>query len=287
MMVVADVGVLTSWSRTIKSDNTRRAYIQGLNDLVAASCKGLDLVTRGDVLAWVEGMRSSGLSEGTIHVRLCGANSYFKAAGKGNPLEGKSIRRKVGRYAESRFLSVEDARRMLGCIRRDSVSGMRDYALVLGYLVLGRRNSEWRTARACDFEDGDGIHFRWSGKGHVGERIGIPAQVWNALRAYVDASGGRGPYDFIFLSREGREMSSRRVGQIVTRYAQIAGIGGRLRVHDLRHTAAMLWRKAGADVEELREFLGHSSLNTTQVYLHRMEGVSSKRSEDVERLLGV
>jgi integrase len=52
-------------------------------------------------------------------------------------------------------------------------------------------------------------------------------------------------------------------------------------VHDLRHTAARLRREAGADVEEIREFLAHSSLAVTQVYLHRLERKSDHRAEDV------
>lgn len=287
-----DIDVLDAWLRQLRTDNTRRAYSQGLEHLVITTGKRITDINRHDLALWVDGMRMEQVTEPTIHLRLCAVSSFFRyAVEQGtiqvNPTVGRSFRHRIGRYAQSRFLSVEDAKRMLGGIQRDTVSGMRDYALILGYLVLGRRNSEWRTARVCDFEDGDGIHFRWSGKGHEGERIGIPAQVWIALQAYVQASGGRGTYDFIFLSRQGREMSSRRIEQIVQRYAQKAGIVGRLRVHDLRHTAAMLWRQAGADVEELREFLGHVSLNTTQIYLHRLEGVSVKRSSEVENMLNL
>jgi len=74
---------------------------------------------------------------------------------------------------------------------------------------------------------------------------------------------------------------------MVARYAGLAGIGGRVRVHDLRHTAAMLRRLAGADVEEIRDFLRHSSLATTQVYMHRMAGITDTRMAGVVSLLKV
>ena len=64
-------------------------------------------------------------------------------------------------------------------------------------------------------------------------------------------------FDYIFLDRKGsKPITSRRMLDIVKYYARLAGVEGNLRVHDLRHTAAMLRRQAGADAEETAQFPG-------------------------------
>jgi site-specific recombinase XerD len=49
----------------------------------------------------------------------------------------------------------------------------------------------------------------------------------------------------------------------------------------------MLRREAGADVEEIRDFLGHSDLKTTQIYLHRIERFENQRGNEVCKMIAV
>ena len=64
-----------------------------------------------------------------------------------------------------------------------------------------------------------------------------------------------------------------RWGGGLKRYARLAGLRiDSLHVHTLRHTASMLRRAAGDDVQEISDFLGHSSLAITQIYLQAVEG---------------
>jgi site-specific recombinase XerD len=68
-------------------------------------------------------------------------------------------------------------------------------------------------------------------------------------------------------------ISAYEVGRRLKRYGRLAGLRiDNLHVHTLRHTAAMLRREAGDDVQEISEFLGHSSLAITQIYLQAVEG---------------
>jgi integrase len=117
--------------------------------------------------------------------------------------------------------------------------------------------------------------------------INVPEDLWAVLNNYISETGGRGFDDYIFRNRFGGPLSSRGIGEIVNKRARQAGISGKVRVHDLRHTAAMLRREAGADVEEIRTFLGHSSLLTTQVYLHRLKRSEDQRGRKVFKLITV
>ena len=77
--------------------------------------------------------------------------------------------------------------------------------------------------------------------------------------------------DYIFLNRWGRPLSSQAVRNIVTKYCDMAGISRNITPHAFRHTFASLLLEEGVDIKYIQEFLGHSSINTTQIYLHTSE----------------
>lgn len=292
------------WIDSRRSENTKRAYLQAVDDFRTVCQVKLRDAERADFLEWRNDMKDRNLKPATISSRLGALNSFFQYANteflvnvngqqlplvEVNPVPLRTLRPKFKSYANSRALTVAEVKKILEQPDKSKVLGMRDFVLMAGYIILGRRNTEWRLARSMDFEMRDGgIFFRWSGKGKTDELINVPDELWSVLQKYIQLSGGRGMHDYIFLDRDRQHpLSSKRVGDIVKRYARKATISGNIRVHDLRHTAAMLRREAGADVEEIREFLGHSSLTTTQIYLHRIHGVQNERGGAVCKLISI
>lgn len=279
---------IEEWLESRGSDNTRRSYDYALNEFLEIFWKRPEAMTREDVRKYAQILKERGLKPTTISARLGAISSFYTFLVDEchlmdhNPAEMRSIRPKVTRYIDSRALTTADCKKLLAQCDLNTVLGLRDFVMLSGYLILGRRNTEWRTARTVDFELRDeGYYFRWTGKGKS-DLVSVPMQLWDLLCRYVDATGGRGVYDHVFLNRFGKgPMSDRNVNRILHYRAKQAGISGRIRVHDLRHTAARLRREAGADVEEIRDFLAHSSLAITQIYLHRLEKNSDKRADEV------
>ena len=73
----------------------------------------------------------------------------------------------------------------------------------------------------------------------------------------------------LFISRDNRRISTRGVQKMVDTKLKAAGLdSSRYSPHKLRHTAATLMLKNGVDTRALQEVLGHSNLNTTQIYTH-------------------
>jgi site-specific recombinase XerD len=283
---------ITEWLESRGSDNTRRSYKYALNEFLEIFWKRPEAMTREDVRKYAQVLKNRGLKASTINARLGAISSFYSFVVDEyhlmdhNPAEMRSLRVKVKQYAKSRALTTGEVKRLLGSMDLETTNGLRDYALLLGYLNLGRRNSEWRLARICDFEmAGNEMFYRWSGKGQVDNIDNVPKKLWQVINRYVAASGGRGIYDYIFLNRFGQPISARGVGRTLEKYVKLARITGKVRVHDLRHTAAMLRRQSGADVEEIREFLRHSSLVTTQIYLHRLERVVDRRAKSVFEMI--
>lgn len=105
--------------------------------------------------------------------------------------------------------------------------------------------------------------------------VGIPAltviERWqrDGRPVLVDAAGtAHGADDALFLGVRGGRLGDRAVRTLVDRHAAEAGISRHISPHTLRHSAATHLVEGGADLRSVQDFLGHSSLATTQIYTH-------------------
>lgn len=289
--------------------HTRRSYELAIRDLERECGRCALEVGREEIARWVAGMAGS-VADSTINQRLAAVSSYLTFAeemGVGSAPRLKALRRRVNPYGKSNYLRAEQARALLDCINRESVQGSRDYALFLMFLATGRRSAEIRQLRWGDFStDGGRWFYRWVGKGRKGGVRECPVEVWEAIVVWLNRSGRlvhMQDEDYIFtaISRSatrlpgvlegwlpGREpLSMQAVSQLLRRYARKAGIGGRVHIHMLRHSAAMLRKEAGDDVLIIQDFLGHSTVAVTQVYLHQLEQRLDVSWIRVREMLGV
>ncbi len=85
--------------------------------------------------------------------------------------------------------------------------------------------------------------------------------------------------DWVFLSRGGRRLRREAIWELVKKYAVIAGISPKASPHTFRHSFATHLLAGGADLRQVQEMLGHSSIATTQIYTH----VDQSRLKKVHR----
>ena len=303
--------VFDLWLKSRGSDNTRQAYRIAWKQLKVYCGKEPGDLERIDVARWAEALREQQLSPETINQRLAAISSFYTYAKKTIGGDGMVIRNPVKAVArpkreafrKARYLVVEEVRALLRAIPQYTMQGKRDYALFLMYLATGRRNGEIRKLKWSDFETQNGrVWYRWRGKGKQ-RKDECPGIVWDAIKRFVDARGiGEDGYVFTPLSdnatrlanvskrswSKDRPLSACMVGKLLKKYCRLAGLDAeRVTVHTLRHTAAMLRKQAGDDLEGISAFLGHSSLAVTQVYLHKLEGQEDHTWAKVGSLLGL
>jgi integrase len=317
---VADDTALTDmeWARAYdlwlrdKAGNTRRAYERAWDDLCAFAEKAPAAILGADVQDWAEDLAARGLAAASISLQLSAISSFYRFAcqrylvrdGRGEgPLHGYNPAAAVPRptveaYAGAAFLDSRELAALLGAIGRDTVAGKRDYALFLGYVLTGRRNSEWRAIRWGDLRGrGARIYYTWRGKRTEHAVNELPPPVWEAIRDYLEAAGrltAIGPDDFVFTSLSdraarlpnvdgaacegGHPLSAGEVNRLLRKYARRAGLGQRrVHVHVLRHSAAMLEEEVaagtpGAGLAGISAFLGHADPKTTMRYLRHLRG---------------
>lgn len=109
---------------------------------------------------------------------------------------------------------------------------------------------------------------RVMGKGRKERIVPVGRKAIDALKIYLkerkDVDGG----DPLFINRRGGRLSARSVGRLIKKYSLVSGIYRKISPHTLRHSFATHLLNGGADIREIQEMLGHSSLSTTQRYIH-------------------
>lgn len=178
-----------------------------------------------------------------------------------------------------RVIGLTDVRRLFRHVYglRDSAGlsehGMRsisrDVAILELLFASGMRVAELSGIKATDVNLNPGC-IRITGKGDRERLIPICGDApRDALLEHVrglEAVGGNNPH--FFLNRHGRRYSEQSVRFMLRKHARNAGIAVRVTPHMLRHTVATLLLGNGMDIRYIQQLLGHSSIVTTQIYVH-------------------
>ena len=167
-----------------------------------------------------------------------------------------------------RYLEEEECERLLAAC--DGPFMYRDYCILMLFLSCGLRISELVSINLQDvYED----HVRVLGKGNKERIVFFAEGCREALDDYLAVRDNgkikESDKDALFISQKNGRFGVRGVQQMVERKLLEAGLDStRFSPHKLRHTAATLMLKNGVDTRSLQEVLGHSNLNTTQIYTH-------------------
>jgi integrase/recombinase XerC len=255
-----------------------------------------ETVTPAHVLAWAHGIGASGRepSSATVGARIACLSSFYRFLirmniATGNPCDALERPRSVQSVA--RGLNADEVRRLLAVVP-DTVAGRRDRALLLTFVLTGRRRSEVIDLTAGDISlEGDTAFYNYRGKGGKRGRRELPRPAYEALCATLDDAGkglaSMAPIESLWQAAAGPNgLTSATFYARFRRYLRTAGLSP-TGLHVLRHTAAKLRRDAGASIEAVSTFLDHSSLAVTSVYLRRLEGEEDRVWPDVAVAIGV
>ena len=160
-------------------------------------------------------------------------------------------------------------------IRADDFASRRDALIVLMFYSCGLRLAELVGIDRDDFS-ADFRTLKVLGKGDKERLVPIVERVRDEIIDYLDYIDRRGICNSrekaLFLSSQGRRISRSTVYRTVKRELSRAGVQGKKSPHVLRHTFATHLLNDGADMREIQELLGHTSLQATQVYTHNNIG---------------
>jgi integrase/recombinase XerD len=241
------------------------------------SLEELDAAFIGDFLDHLENERRN--SARSRNTRLAAIHAFFHYVSFQEPANGEQCRRILAipskRYERRliEYLSKEEIDALVAAPDKTTWRGRRDHALLLVAIQTGLRVSELIGLQLKDVVLGTGAQLSCEGKGRnqrctplCQEAVAVLAQWFRECPAEPAAP--------VFPSSRGGRLSRDAVERLVARHQRTAAHqcpslkGKNVTPHVLRHTAAMQMLKHGIDRTVIALWLGHESVETTQMYLH-------------------
>ena len=273
-------GFLVEKGNRSGSRRTVESYSRMLWPLFADLGKTPDRVKPADVLAFVHGIGKSGRtpSSTTVGAGIACLSSFYRFLIRmglvvSNPCD--AIERPRAVQSVARGYGADEVRRLLAVVP-DTVAGRRDRAILLTLVLTGRRQT---------------VFYSYRGKGGKRGRRELPHPAFQAICTTLADAGKElatmAPAESLWQAGARPEgVTSGTFYARFRRYLAAAGMAP-TGIHVLRHTAAKLRRDAGESIEAVSQFLDHSSLAVTTVYLRRLEGQEDRTWREVAEAIGV
>jgi integrase/recombinase XerC len=273
-------GFLVEKGNRSGSRRTVESYSRMLWPFFADLGKTPDRVKPADVLAFVHGIGKSGRtpSSTTVGARIACLSSFYRFLIRmglvvSNPCD--AIERPRAVQSVARGYGADEVRRLLAVVP-DTVAGRRDRAILLTLVLTGRRQT---------------VFYSYRGKGGKRGRRELPHPAFQAICTTLADAGKElatmAPAESLWQAGARPEgVTSGTFYARFRRYLAAAGMAP-TGIHVLRHTAAKLRRDAGESIEAVSQFLDHSSLAVTTVYLRRLEGQEDRTWREVAEAIGV
>ena len=223
--------------------------------------------------------RERGNSVRTRNARLAAIHSLFRFAALAHPEHAQSIARVLAippkRFDRAlvTYLTEPEVDALLTACDQSTWTGRRDHALLLLAVQTGLRISELTGLTRADVHLGAGAHVACHGKGRKDRITPLTSGTIAALRHWLSEHDGG--HDMpLFPTRRDTKLSRDAVEHRLAHYTERAAAncpslhGKTVTAHVLRHTTAMRLLHAGVDTSVIALWLGHVSVDTTQIYLH-------------------
>lgn len=237
----------------------------------------LDSTLVNNFLSHLESKRSN--SARSRNTRLAAIRSFFRFVAMNDPalmLQCQQIlalpsKRYVRRTVD--FLDRKEIEALAAAPDHSTWVGRRDHVLLTLALQTGLRASELINLRCGDVVIGPGAHIRCEGKGRKQRCTPLRRETVNMIETWLKEFGGgnQGP---LFPSLSGNKLSRDALEHIVHRHTLSAAKkcpslkSKRVSPHVLRHSMAMELLQHGVDQSVIALWLGHESVETTQIYMH-------------------
>lgn len=219
--------------------------------------------------------RDRGCAVLTRNQRLAAIHSLARFVGMSSPehldwcSQVRSVPFKKATKNVIGYLDKHEIEALLRAPSRHSALGARDHALLLFLYNTGARADEAASLRSGCLQLGTSPSVRILGKGNKWRVCPLWPKTTDALRPLVAT---RGLEDQVFRGRTGEPMTRFGVHRVVTASASKAAEQvqsmqtKRVSPHTIRHTTAVHLLRAGVDINTIRAWLGHVSLDTTHIY---------------------
>lgn len=227
-----------------------------------------------DIRSWMIHMIDSGYSTVSVHRKISSLRTFFRYAMRSgelkiNPVENITLPKRNKRLPV--FLEEESLDRLLDVYDfGEGYSGKRNRMIIDMLYTTGMRRAELISLRIDDIDLPERV-VRVLGKRNKQRIIPLLGSFCDDLASYIDLRMDNYPdksEGWLFLTDRGNKLYDKFVYNTVRKYLGMVTTVEKKSPHVLRHTFATHMLNHGADLNSIKEMLGHANLSATQVYTH-------------------
>jgi len=258
---------------------TVRSYINDLdqfeNHLISGGFSGNPSdITTGDIRSWIVCLVEKGYTAKSVHRKISSLRVFYRFLLKGGYVVSDpaakvvlpKIRKKLPEFvAETSMDKLLDGNEF-----GDDFAGIRNSVIIEMLYTTGMRRAELTGLKDTDV-DIQGATVKVTGKRNKQRIIPLLNPFILRLEQYIKVRNENfpdRPGGWFFISDRGNKMYDKYVYNTVRRYLAMVTTIEKKSPHILRHSFATHMLNRGADLNSIKEFLGHASLSATQVYTH-------------------
>lgn len=261
------------------STHTIRSYSADIQQFIEF-CRdhaGIQDISKADhklIRNWIVRLMESKVSTRTVNRKITTLRSFYRylvreGIMEGNPMNTISapkIKRKLPDFVDESGMNTLLDEYEFGADYR----GLRNRMIIELFYLTGMRVSELTTLKDASF-DLDQLNIRVLGKRNKERLVPFDPAYKPVIIGFMEARdrhfSGR-EHAYFLLTDKGQKLYPRLVYRIVSRYLRFATTMEKRGPHVLRHTFATHMLNRGADLNSIKEILGHANLSATQIYTH-------------------
>ncbi|WP_435625033.1 tyrosine-type recombinase/integrase [Flagellimonas sp.] len=234
----------------------------------------IDEVPYAVVRSWIVQLADSGLTNRTINRKVSSLNAYYKFLQKTGEIVSSPLAKhkalKTKKKMEVPFSEIEMDKVLQQIPFNNDFEGWRDKLIIEMLYATGIRRTELINLKLGDINWATKT-IKVLGKRNKERILPLLPNVISAMEHYLDARGKLEKVQdeaFLFLTEGGLKIYETLVYRTINKYFSLVSPKVKRSPHVLRHTFATHLLNQGADLNAVKELLGHASLASTQVYTH-------------------
>ena len=251
---------------------TVTAYKGDLNQFHTFLSKEYDItdlktVNHQIIRSWIVNLIEQGISNRSVNRKITTLKSFYKFCMRDKSVSENPMLKILSPKTSKKlpvYVEQTSMNELLDQVDFDEKHGARDKLILSLFYSTGIRLSELINIKRSDIDLIE-KNLKVLGKGNKERILPLPEPLLDELAEYMDTTQNN---SWLFCTDAGKKMYSKLVYRLVNSYLAKVTTITKKSPHVLRHTFATHMLNNGADLNAIKEFLGHANLSATQIYTH-------------------